>query len=261
VEENDLPPAAADWVAAQLVALGELGRTRALWIRRDAGRDEGEGLRCFLAVARQERQELFTFAVGAHPELAGLELAAGLRAGALGAHRSDERLTLVCGNGRRDRCCALRGRPVLAALTAGGEGGSVWMSTHQGGHRHAAVGLWLPEGVAYGYLEPADVPLLAAARRRGAIHLPRFRGRCFHAPAVQAADALLRGALGVDALDAWRPVEAEEGPAGSWRVLLAGEAGRWEVAVRRAEEEALVSCTPPKRQRIERFALAGWRAA
>jgi hypothetical protein len=260
VEESDLPPAAADWLAGQLAALAEQGRPRALFIRRHAARAGApDGVRCFLAVAREERQELFAFRVARHEELAGIELAAGLRAGALGAHRSEERLTLVCVNGRRDRCCAVRGRAVIAAMAAAGEDETAWTSTHQGGHRHAAVGLWLPEAVSYGYLEADDVAALRAARQRRALHLPRFRGRTFHSVPAQAADALLRRELGVDVLDAWRPSTVEEGPAGSWRIGLAGPAGRWEVQVERGEEEALVSCSPPKRQRIERFSLRSWR--
>jgi hypothetical protein len=256
VEENDLPAPAAAWLGAQLAALGEQGKTRALLIRRDDA--ASEELRCFLAVAREDRQELFSFAVGEPAELATLELAGGLAAGALAAHRSAQRLTLVCGNARRDRCCAREGRPVFAALARVAPPGSTWLSTHQGGHRHAAVGLWLPEGVAYGYLTPEDAPALLALRERAALHLPRFRGRCFHPSVVQAADSLLRSELAVDALDAWSLESVTESAVG-WRVVLAGRAGRHEVTVARREEEALVSCTPLKRQRIERFDLVGWR--
>ena len=51
-------------------------------------------------------------------DLLGLDLAAPLpvAAGATGP----QRLALVCTNGKRDQCCALRGRPVAGALASAG---------------------------------------------------------------------------------------------------------------------------------------------
>ena len=51
------------------------------------------------------------------------------------AHESDP-LALVCTNGRRDRCCAVLGRPLASELAASGVEG-VWEVTHLGGHRFA----------------------------------------------------------------------------------------------------------------------------
>ncbi len=55
----------------------------------------------------------------------------------LGARRSPHQgdpLALVCTNGKRDRCCALLGRPLAAELASSGVEG-VWEVTHLGGHR------------------------------------------------------------------------------------------------------------------------------
>lgn len=57
---------------------------------------------------------------------------------------SDEKPTLVCTNGKRDQCCAVRGRAYLDQMLAAGE--NVWESTHIGGHRFAPVVLSLPDG-------------------------------------------------------------------------------------------------------------------
>jgi hypothetical protein len=107
-------------------------------------------------------------------------------------------------------------------------------------------------------VEAGDAPALVAARARGAVHLPRYRGRTFHAPAAQAADAAVRTALAVDALDAWEDVASEELPSGGWRVRLAGE-GRAAVAiVERERGEALVSCSPAKHKAVDAYSVVEW---
>lgn len=52
---------------------------------------------------------------------------------------------LVCTNGRRDLCCAVRGRPV-ALEAARTRPGQVWETTHTGGHRFSPTGVLLPTG-------------------------------------------------------------------------------------------------------------------
>ncbi|HET9766820.1 MAG TPA: sucrase ferredoxin [Thermoanaerobaculia bacterium] len=255
VEENDLPPAVQEWLQAQLAALKPVvGKTRPLLVRRE-GDSARTGVACFLAVAREERRELYRFDVGSHDELATLDLAALLAGGGLASVRRDGGLVLVCGNGRRDRCCARFGPPTWRLLAAA-IGEEACLSTHQGGHRYAGTGLCLPEGVAYGFLAPAEVEPLLAARRDGAIHLPCFRGRTFHDAPVQAADALLRASRGEAALDPWQLEAAVEESPGAWRVSFAAPSRRHTVRLVRGTEEALVSCTPAKRKTIDRFTLA-----
>ena len=57
----------------------------------------------------------------------------------------------MCTNGRRDRCCALLGRPLAAEIVAAGHS-EVWEVTHLGGHRFSPTMLVLPHGYAYGRL-------------------------------------------------------------------------------------------------------------
>lgn len=66
-----------------------------------------------------------------------------------------EPVVLVCTNSKRDRCCALRGRPIVADLEhALGE--QVWECTHTGGHRYAPTGILLPHGVTLGRIPDAE---------------------------------------------------------------------------------------------------------
>jgi hypothetical protein len=269
VEENDLPPAVQEWLGAQLLALGAtLGqavdggtrpaRVRPLLIRREGDRGSRQ-LACFLAGAGERRQELYRWGVERHDELTTLDLGGWLASGELERWRNQLRLTLVCGNGRRDRCCARWGPPTWRALAAV-VGEEAWLSTHQGGHRYAGTGLWLPEGVAHGFLAPTEAAALVEARRRGAVHLPCFRGRTFHAAPAQAADAMLRQETGELALAAWHLAEETEESPGAWRVVFAGTGRRYTVRLRRDSEEVLVSCGPSKVKPIDRFTLTAWES-
>jgi len=254
VEENDLPAAVQQWMQAQVVALEPtLGKTRPLLVRRDEEASPAT-FACFLAIAREDRRALYRLDVQSHMDLSGLDLAALLDRGELEDTRRDRGLVLVCGNGRRDRCCARFGVATWRALAAAIDE-EAWLSTHQGGHRYAATGLWLPEGVAYGFLTPAEAEPLLLARSRGEIHLPCFRGRTFHDLPVQAADTMLRAEHREAALDPWRLQEAVEESPGAWRVTFASASTRHVVRLLRDTEEALVSCSPAKRKTIDRFTL------
>ena len=131
------------------------------------------------------------------------------------------RCTLVCAHGRHDTCCAVRGRPLAAALAAA-DPAAVWECSHIGGCRFAPALVLLPHGFVFGGVPAADGPALArgygAGRARPALaarpHQPAARraGR----PAPRRASST--GAHGVDAL---RLVDGRRRPPASWRVELA----------------------------------------
>ncbi|WP_195908262.1 sucrase ferredoxin [Nostocoides sp. HKS02] len=103
---------------------------------------------------------------------------------------------LVCTNGRRDVCCAVRGRPVAldaAALVPG----RVWEASHTGGHRFAPTGVLLPHGATFARLAaPLCAEILAAAETGtlpAGVSGPRHdRGRSTLEPGAQAAEAHVR---------------------------------------------------------------------
>jgi hypothetical protein len=113
----------------------------------------------------------------------------------------DAPLLIVCAHGRRDRCCARLGPPVFDALRAH-DAGAVWESSHQGGHRFAANVLVLPWGVQLGRVTPGDAGRVLRAVRERRIPFDLFRGRTIHEPRVQAAEAAVRRALGLERVDA-----------------------------------------------------------
>jgi hypothetical protein len=103
---------------------------------------------------------------------------------------------LVCTNGRRDVCCAVRGRPVAldAATLAPGR---IWEASHTGGHRFAPTGVLLPHGMTFARLDAAlcHAVVTAAAQDRvpvaatGPLH---DRGRSALEPGAQTAEAHVR---------------------------------------------------------------------
>src|SRR5918996_1103788 len=72
-------------------------------------------------------------------------------------------LLLVCTNGRRDVCCAVKGR-ALVTMLRDRLLGRVWETNHLAGHRFAPTALLLPSGIMYGRL---DVNRAVEAYRQG----------------------------------------------------------------------------------------------
>ena len=103
-------------------------------------------------------------------------------------------ILLVCTNGKRDACCALRGRALVAAL-ADDHAERTWECSHLGGHRFAGNLVCLPDGIVYGRVGPADGPRLADAYLDGRLDPARLRGRSAWPAAAQVAEAVLRRRL------------------------------------------------------------------
>jgi hypothetical protein len=95
-------------------------------------------------------------------------------------------LYLVCTHGKHDPCCALRGRPVTAALAAV-RPGQVWQASHLGGCRFAPTVLVLPLGIMYGRVPPSAVPEVVKAAEADELIGTLLRGRIGMPPAAQAA--------------------------------------------------------------------------
>jgi hypothetical protein len=131
---------------------------------------------------------------------------------------------IVCVNGRRDPCCAMRGRPVAAALAAA-HPDRTWECSHLGGDRFAANLVILPGGWNFGRLTPATARTVAAAHDRGHLELPWLRGRTSLPPVVQAAQHYARLALAETRVDGLPARAATALDAHTWRVRL-GRPGR-----------------------------------
>ncbi|MEU8588460.1 sucrase ferredoxin [Streptomyces sp. NPDC048664] len=148
-------------------------------------------------------------------------------------------LALVCTNGRRDRCCALLGRPLATELTASGVDG-VWEVTHLGGHRFSPTLLVLPYGYAYGRAQAPHVKEVLHGVREGRIVVDGCRGSSAWERPAQAAELAVRRATHENAADALNVVRTD-GAAPRWQITVAHADGRlWRVLV------AQGACLPPR---------------
>jgi hypothetical protein len=109
-------------------------------------------------------------------------------------------IAVVCTHGRRDPCCAERGRP-LAQATARAFPDATWESTHVGGDRFAGNLVLFPHGLYFGRIEPERGPEVLRAYLEGRIVLDLFRGRSRDPFPVQAAEHHLRVELGIEGVD------------------------------------------------------------
>ena len=113
----------------------------------------------------------------------------------------DDPLFVVCTHGRRDPCCAERGRPLAQALAAAAAG-AVWESTHVGGDRFAGNLVAFPHGLYFGRVEPEEAADIARDYGDGRIaRLDRYRGRSCDPFPVQAAERAVRERTGAARID------------------------------------------------------------
>lgn len=130
----------------------------------------------------------------------------------------DGPLYLACTHGRHDTCCAVRGRPVAAALELA-EPGRVWECSHLGGCRFAPALVLLPHGFTLGGVPAAEAATITRHYRNGLLD-PRFvRGRSAHPPVAQAAQQHARAATGLTGVDALQ-VRSVSGASDRWTVEL-----------------------------------------
>ena len=158
-------------------------------IRRTSRRTALERRSCF--VADTGGPWLRRFELGDPADLLSLDLADGELVAPLYA---------VCTHGKRDPCCARRGRPLARAIRAV-RPDETWEIGHIGGHRFAATFLAFPYGLCFGRVPAARGPEIVAALESGEIVLEHFRGRAGDPQVAQAADVLLRRRLGLRGID------------------------------------------------------------
>jgi hypothetical protein len=156
-----------------------------------------------------------------------------------------EPLYLVCTHGKHDPCCALRGRPVTAAL-AELRRDHVWQASHLGGCRFAPTVLVLPLGLMYGRVPPEAAPALVAAAESEEVLAPLLRGRIGMPPAAQAAVAFAHEQLALPRSRDVSLVSTTPLDGGTVRVRIDAPGGQRDVTVRRDRVDAVgLTCAAP----------------
>ena len=141
-----------------------------------------------------------------------------------------EPLFLVCAHSKHDTCCALRGRPVAAALHQI-RPGRVWETSHVGGDRFAANVLVLPAGLLYGRVLPFAAAEFVAAAEADEVVGALLRGRVGLPSPAQAALAFGYEHLAVRRRRELRVTATTPAADGAWVVRLRGPHGELDVTV------------------------------
>jgi hypothetical protein len=178
-------------LARELLAYADEAGVKVHLIRRTARRAHLERRTCFLAGTARDDPWLERHELRDPAEVLELDLAARHP-----ANRWQEPVYAVCTHGKRDPCCARRGRPLARALKAA-RPAQTWEIGHIGGHRYAATFLAFPHGLTFGRVPAAAGPRIVAGLEAGEIALEHLRGRAGDPWAVQAADVLVRRELGL----------------------------------------------------------------
>lgn len=229
-----LPDAARRALAGWQRTLG----VRPLLIRRPERRP-GEGRRVFVVNARHRWVQ--TTVLPDADALADLDLSGMRSAEGVGLAPHHEPVVLVCTHGGHDPCCAMRGRPVAAALAAR-HPDLVWEASHLGGDRFAGNMVVLPRADHFGRLDADSAPRVLDAYLTGDVDLDHHRGRGTRSWALQAGEAFVRRELGVTGVDDVAVRESRrEGDVTHAVFEAAGERVAVEV-VRTASEPALLTC-------------------
>ena len=233
-------------------------RARLVLIRRPGG-TKGERRTVIVADSRPGRERALRTTVGDDAELADLPLPYGGDVPA-GWTTVTEPLFLVCTHGRHDPCCAVRGRPVAAVLSAVAPE-ATWETSHVGGDRFAANVVVLPAGLYLGRVDTSRVDDIARDVRAGRVPREHFRGRSAFSTVVQAAqhfaadDPTLSTACITDLV----PRRIDDLGPDRWRVLLAAAPHDVAVEVERvtSDEAWRLTCHAAKEQPFPTYRLLG----
>jgi hypothetical protein len=210
--------AVRDVLGAELEAEAKARTVRLQLVRRREGDPAADAVRRVFLVDTEAHQ----MAVRSVTDLSEVRGLLDLSFADFGAQVEDP-IFLVCTNGKRDACCALRGRALVSAL-ADDHGERTWECTHLGGHRFAGNLVCLPEGIVYGRVGAEDGPRLVDAYLDGRLDPALLRGRSAWPQPAQVAERALRLSHRLDRLDDLRLLEADIGDVDA-AVVLGGPDG------------------------------------
>jgi hypothetical protein len=230
--------------AAALDAWAHAVRGRVLMIRRPGRAVAGAPRRWFRVDSRPGREQIVTGAVDGplDPTAAG--------------EPHPGPLHLVCAHGRHDTCCALRGRPLAAALAAASPE-AVWECSHVGGCRFAPALVLLPHGLVLGGVPATDGGRVVTDYAAGLVVPELVRGRSALVPAAQAAQHHARRATGALGVDDLRVVSVTAPATGRWRVELAGPDVVVDLTEEWVDAGRRLTCSATRPGRMRTFVLQG----
>lgn len=258
VEESKLPAGVKQRLADLQRSIPAL---RVLLIRR-SGRTHTTDLRLYLANSREPRPVLYSLNLPHADDLLALDVEDILRGGSSSQkYLSDEPITLVCTNGKRDVCCARWGQPLFKALSEM-DAEHVWQSSHVGGHRFAPNLILLPEGIYFGRIPLEEAGRLLSMFRIGQMDIRYYRGRAAYPAPAQAGEYFLRRETGEIHIDSYHLLELSQISTDRWQVtFIAPQEGKTyilKVAAAQTGQSIFESCnTPNELKPVIAYHLAG----
>ncbi|MGW6282128.1 sucrase ferredoxin [Kribbella sp. NPDC055071] len=228
---------------------GELG-TRPVVVRRFGRVDRSAGRRWGLVDCRPGQESVRWGELPSDEHL--LDVLAGSDPGTL----SHEPVYLVCTHGRHDACCAVRGRPIAAAL-AGAYPERTWECSHIGGDRFAANVVVLPHALYYGHVPATRAVEVAKRYDEGNVVPDLLRGSGVFTPQVQAAQHFARAAGHSVAVSNLLPQDVRHLPNHHWQVTLASTSGpiTAELSIHLDTINARLTCAGTAPTQVRRFKL------
>lgn len=229
--------AVRDVLGPELEAAAKARGMRSLLIRRREGDPAADAVRrAFLVDTEAARM-----AVRSITDLGELVSLLDASLDDFGAPLADP-ILLVCTNGKRDACCALRGRALTAAL-ATDHAERTWECSHLGGHRFAGNLVCLPHGLVYGRVGVAEGPRLADAYLAGRLDPSLLRGRSAWPAPAQVAEAVVREGNGLHGVDDVVLVSmAMDGDRAVVELRVAGATHRVKLRAERVTTPRPISC-------------------
>ena len=232
--------AVTDVLGADFASAARKRGIRVLLVRRREGDPAADAVRRVMLVDTHTRE--MAIRTVRHPLDLTIDSVAGEPIAEFGALMADP-IFLICTNGKRDACCALRGRALMTAVAVH-HAERTWECTHLGGHRFAGNLVCLPDGIVYGRVTAADGPRLADAFLDGQLDPSLLRGRSAWPVPAQVAEQALRIRHRISGCGDVR-LEAAEVAANHARVTLTtpdGMAHRFELVAERADPPRAISC-------------------
>ena len=202
---------------------------RPLLIRRASSNATADGLTCFAIRSGPEPPWIERTRLANAAETLDLDLPALGRGVRPGFEPVEGPLFLVCTHGRRDVCCAERGRTLAQALAAAFPD-PTWESSHVGGDRFAGNLVAFPHGLYLGRVRPGEAAEVGRTYADGRVPLEHLRGRSCYPMPVQAAEHALRTHEGFDRVDDVG-LERTEGRRGVSTSTFRTSMGRFSVSV------------------------------
>ena len=228
-------------VLRALSAAAAATSTRILLVRRP-GRQSSSPTRTWTAIGStrtisgswQADADLLTAAVAVRSLAVGRPV--------VEAEAARDPIVLVCAHGTHDTCCAIRGRPVAAALAARWPE-AVWECSHVGGDRFAPNVIVLPDAAYYGNLDADSAVEVVSNQLDGRLDIRWLRGLARFPPPAQAAIAEVHRLFGPMAASAVGAEDIEQLDAHTWRVPVhRGDRGWLATVIAQRREPAVLTC-------------------